>query len=204
MIMPRASKEDAAQHRQDIIIAAARLFRERGLDGVSVPELMEAVGLTHGGFYRHFASKDELVSLALDESFDQAKRLGEKTLADQDDDAAAARRAYIDAYLSPSHRANRGASCPNAALCGDIGRTERKNPLHRSYARNLDESLTQLAEMMPDKDSGKARQSAIAMLSTLVGALVMARASQGDPLSDEILTAAKATLLTDPPKRRAS
>jgi TetR/AcrR family transcriptional repressor of nem operon len=67
----RSSREDTEKHRQEIIAAAARLFREKGADGVSVPELIQAAGMTHGGFYRHFASKDELVPLAFREAFDQ-------------------------------------------------------------------------------------------------------------------------------------
>src|SRR5260221_253272 len=95
LTMPRASKKDAAKHRQEIISAAARLFRERGIEGVSVPELMEAVGLTHGGFYRHFTSKDELVSLALAEAFVQSHDLTAQMRADHPGDAAASRQDYI-------------------------------------------------------------------------------------------------------------
>ena len=197
--MPRASKEDAARHRQEIIAAAARLFRERGIDGVSVPELMEAVGLTHGGFYRHFASKDELVALALDEAFDQAGQLGAKIHARHKDNADA-RRDYIQRYLSPRHRADRGGGCPNAALCGDIGRSEPNDPLHHAYGRNLADTLARFTGMMPDTDPAKARRNAICTLASLVGAMVMARASQGEPVSDEILETVKAELLARQPK----
>lgn len=200
--MPRASREDAARHRQEIIAAASRLFRDRGIDGVSVPELMEAVGLTHGGFYRHFTSKDELVALALDEAFDQSRQIGMKIRAEQKD-IAAARRDYIERYLSPQHRANRGAGCPNAALCGDIGRNEPKDPLHHTYGRNLTDALARFTGMMPDANPAKARQNAINTLASLVGAMVMARASQGDPISDEILETVKANLLAEQPKKRA-
>jgi len=200
--MPRASKEDAARHRQEIIAAAAHLFRERGIDGVSVPELMEAVGLTHGGFYRHFASKDELVALALDAAFEQSEQYSTEILAEQDT-AEAARRAYVERYLSPEHRANRGAGCPHAALSGDVGRSDRKSPLRGTYTKNLSDAVTRLIEMTPDKTPGKARQKAISTLASLVGAMVIARASQGDPISDEVLETVKADLLADQPKRRA-
>lgn len=192
--MPRVSKEQAARHREEIIHSAATLFRERGLDGVSVPELMEAVGLTHGGFYKQFASKDELMSLALDESFRQSRELGKKLWRDHDDDAAATLQAYIDFYLSPQHRADAGHGCPNAALCTDIGRAARKDPIHADYARLLDRAMDNFAQLMPERDADERRRKALATQALLVGAMVMARASQGHPISDEILAAAKASL----------
>lgn len=192
--MPRVSKEQAARHREEIIHSAATLFRERGLDGVSVPELMEAVGLTHGGFYKQFASKDELMSLALDESFRQSRELGKKLRRDHDDDAAATLQAYIDFYLSPQHRADAGHGCPNAALCTDIGRATRKDPIHADYARLLDRAMDNFAQLMPERDADERRRKALATQALLVGAMVMARASQGHPISDEILAAAKASL----------
>lgn len=193
--MPRVSQEQAARHREEIIQAAARLFRERGLDGVSVPEIMEAVGLTHGGFYKQFASKDELVGLALDEAFRQSRELGKKIRRDNQDDAAATRRAYIDFYLSPQHRADAGNGCPNASLCTEIGRAERKDRIHGDYARNLDRAMDNLSQVMPERDPADRRANALATQALLVGALVMARAAQGHPISDEILVAAKAKLL---------
>ncbi|HVJ41625.1 MAG TPA: TetR/AcrR family transcriptional regulator [Dongiaceae bacterium] len=195
--MPRASKEDAARHRQEIITAAARLFRERGLNGVSVPELMEAVGLTHGGFYKHFASKDELISLAVTEAFGQSHELVEKLRHDRDDDNTATREAYIDFYLSHQHLANPGAGCVNAALCSEIGRAGRKDPIHGTYAKNLAKAMDGLSRMMPERDPAEARKAAIETQAMLVGALVMARASQGSAISDEILATVRAKLLAD-------
>src|SRR5215510_2804750 len=102
----RSSREDTEKHRQEIIQAAARLFREKGADNVSVPELMQAVGMTHGGFYRHFASKDELVPLAYREAFDQiVGRLGTAGTK-PDADRTAAWNAMVTGYLSPAHRDN--------------------------------------------------------------------------------------------------
>jgi TetR/AcrR family transcriptional repressor of nem operon len=203
-VMPRASREDAAKHRAAIITAAARLFRERGVDGVSVPDVMEAVGLTHGGFYRHFASKDELVALATDEAFRRSARLSTKMLAEHENDTEATRRSYIENYLSPLHRANPGAGCPNVSLCGDIGHSARKSPVRQTYAKNLTEALAAFTDIMPDKDPTAARKSAIENFSAMVGAMLMARASQGDPISDEILETVKAKLLAERPKRRST
>jgi TetR/AcrR family transcriptional repressor of nem operon len=192
--MPRVSQEQAAKHRTEIIHAAAKLFREKGLDGVSIPELMESVGLTHGGFYKQFASKDELMSLALDESFRQSRELGKKLRRDHDNDAAATLQSYIDFYLSPQHRADAGHGCPNAALCNDIGRATRKDPIHADYGSHLDRSMDNFSQLMPEDDPAEARRKALAVQALLVGAMVMARAAQGHPISDEILAAAKAEL----------
>src|SRR5262249_43459077 len=118
----RSSREDTERHRQEIIAAAARLFREKGADAVSVPELMQAVGMTHGGFYRHFASKDELVPLAYRVAFDQiVDRLG-ATGVGQDGDRTAAWNAVVRTYLSPEHRDNIGDGCAAASLAGDAAR----------------------------------------------------------------------------------
>ncbi|HWT98072.1 MAG TPA: TetR/AcrR family transcriptional regulator [Terriglobales bacterium] len=192
--MPRVSQEQAAKHREEIIHAAAKLFREKGIDGVSVPELMESVGLTHGGFYKQFASKDELMSLALGEAFRQSHELGKKLRRDHDNDPAATLQSYIDFYLSPQHRADPGHGCPNASLCTEIGRAPRKDPIHSDYASHLDRAMDNLSQLMPSRDPDEARRQALAAQALLVGAMVMARAAQGHPISDEILEAARASL----------
>jgi len=193
--MPRVSQEQAAKHREEIIHAAAKLFREKGMNGVSVPELMESVGLTHGGFYKQFASKDELISLALDEAFRQSHELSKKLRRENGHDAPATLQAYIDFYLSPEHRAAAGEGCPNASFCTEIGRAARKDAIHADYARHLDRSMDNLSQLMPERDPDEARRKALATQALLVGALVMARAAQGHPISDEILEAAKSELV---------
>src|ERR1700760_2772677 len=100
--MGRASKEQAQQHREQLIQAASQLFRARGVDGVSVPELMATTGMTHGGFYRHFASKQELAQIACAHAFEeQVEALGELKRTAEDPEAA-----FIDFYLSDPQRAN--------------------------------------------------------------------------------------------------
>src|SRR3954469_14080154 len=104
--MARSSRKDTQKHRQQVIDGAATLLRERGVDGVNVGQLMAEAGLTHGGFYRHFASKEELVGLAL-----------EKALADQREWVSGlTERELIECYLSPEHRDDPAPGCPMRAL----------------------------------------------------------------------------------------
>jgi TetR/AcrR family transcriptional regulator, transcriptional repressor for nem operon len=157
--MGRASKETAERHRDEIEAAASRRFRADGLAGVSVPALMAEAGLTHGGFYRHFASKEELAAKAC------ARAFAEKELSPR--------------YLSAEHVADRGNGCPMAALAGDISRTAPDSPLRDAFA----EGVARYAEQAP-----------LADLATMVGALVLARATEGRPISDAILAAARDAL----------
>src|SRR5918998_241753 len=110
--MPRSSRQDAAKHRQQVIEGASELFRERGIDGVNVGELMGAAGLTHGGFYRHFASKDELAGLAA------ARAIGEQAESLSDE------RAFIEGYLSHEHRDDMAHGCVVAALGPELARAD--------------------------------------------------------------------------------
>src|SRR3954454_18106995 len=119
--MPRASRAQMELHHRTVLHAASRLVREHGVGGVTVPEVMATAGLTHGGFYRHFESKDALVAQALTAAFTQR-------LADMDDalenadSAEAARRAWLEGYLSLTHRDTPENGCASAALAGDVAR----------------------------------------------------------------------------------
>src|SRR3954469_5992376 len=110
--MARSSRKDTERHRQQVIDGAATLLRERGVDGVNAGQLTAEAGLTHGGFYRHFASKDELVRLAL-----------EKAQADQAAWASAqTEQGLLHFFLSPQHRGDPGHGCIVGALGADVGR----------------------------------------------------------------------------------
>src|SRR5437868_1120230 len=104
----KVSREQMAENRRRILDAASRLFRDRGSDAVSVAEVMKAAGLTHGGFYGHFSSKDDLV----------AQTLAHVLAADSGGEGDL--RAYADAYLAPGHRDNAAGGCPTAGLAADI------------------------------------------------------------------------------------
>jgi TetR/AcrR family transcriptional repressor of nem operon len=192
----RSSREDTARHRQEIIDAAARLFREKGVDGVSVPALMQAVGMTHGGFYKHFASKEELVPLAYRRAFELMHERVAADAAEHSNDRAAAWNAMVSSYLSPAHRNSIGSGCAAAALAGDTARDEPGGSAQDAYTGGVERMLDQIASLR-----GKAggREEDLAALATLVGALILSRGTSGE-LSEETLAAAREHLLK--PRKR--
>jgi TetR/AcrR family transcriptional repressor of nem operon len=181
----KVSKETSARHREALLGAASRLFRDKGFDKVGIAEIAAAAGLTHGAFYTHFASKDELCAEAATASL----RRGAETLHGSGD-----RRAYIEAYLSPRHVRDRRNGCPIAAFSGDV---PREGPRVRAaFSQGLDHMIDTVSDGLGEPS----RDRAIASLATMVGALVLARAAAEPSLRDEILDAARATLL-DPAGR---
>jgi TetR/AcrR family transcriptional regulator, transcriptional repressor for nem operon len=186
--MGRASRADAAKHREEVVDAMARLVRERGPAGVSVQDLMLAVGLTHGGFYRHFRSKDELVGVATEVAFDEIRTLLARVGEDEPDQTRA-RSELIRTYLSADHRDAPATGCANTALAGDAARAPTDSPLRSAYLAGLEHTLEQLARLEhdPGRESAESYRRAIVDLATLVGALTLARATGGTPLSDQIL-----------------
>ncbi|AYN38112.1 TetR family transcriptional regulator [Streptomyces dangxiongensis] len=182
--MGRVSQAQAQENRQRVVETASRLFREQGTH-VSVADLMKAAGLTHGGFYKQFASKDALVDEATAHAFDELARLhtaGIERHAGQHD---AAQREVIDTYLSVEHRDNAADGCPVAGLAADMARADGNDEAHRVYA----EGVRAFAEALATED-----QDGITRLCTMLGALVLARATKDSPLSEEILTTARAAL----------
>src|SRR3954454_11042529 len=118
--MGRVSQAQARENRKRIVETASRLFRERGVAAVSVADVMAAAGLTHGGFYKQFASKEALVAEAVGQAFaEQAERLAGYRQRDEHD---AARAAFLTTYLSGEHRDDRGLGCPTAGFGGDLAR----------------------------------------------------------------------------------
>jgi TetR/AcrR family transcriptional regulator, transcriptional repressor for nem operon len=186
----RSSRQTTEKHRQEIVDAAARLFREKGVDGVSVPEVMQSVGMTHGGFYKHFSSKDELVALAYDRAFEQVRDWFSARTSGHDDPAAAWND-LVSAYLSPAHRDAADVGCAAAALASDAARADAGATARSAYAEGVDRMLEQLQSLEQGPDA-QARN--LVALSTLVGALLLARATTGD-LSDAILAGAREHLL---------
>ena len=191
--MPRASRAQAQSHRKEVLDAAAAEVRARGAHAVTVPEVMAAAGLTHGGFYRHFRSKEDLVAQACTAAYVEKIREMENIRATSPD-GPTARRAFIDRYLSVEHRDAPGRGCGIAALAGDIARAEPGGPLRQAYLegiRNMIDKLAELGERPADGD-------VLVELSVLAGALMLARSSAGDDLSERILAAAKHFLTGDP------
>lgn len=191
----RITKEQAAENREKVLGAAATLFRERGFDGAGIADVMRAAGLTHGGFYNHFESKDALESAACAHVFDAAvKRVERMTAAD---DPAGAVAEYVRNYLSDRSRDARGARCPMVAFGTDVSR--QGADVRDAYAEGLARYLDALARSLPSPQGEADRGAAIDMLVRLVGALSLARSvAKADPaLSDEILARTRAALLPD-------
>lgn len=162
----KVTKEKAAENRAAILKAACRLFRERGFDGVNVAEIMREAGLTHGGFYGHFASKDALAAEACGKAFEGST----EKLRNRPDLAA-----MLDAYLSAQHRDHPGNGCPMASYGSAIARQDEA--VQQTFSDGMQEYLAGLTERLGEHElSGDERARAILMLSAAVGGLVLSRA----------------------------
>lgn len=192
--MPRVSKAEAERNRAVIEQVSSRLFREQGFHGISVADLMGAAGLTHGGFYGHFESKDALAAVACARAFEESEARWRKRIDDAPDKATAL-AALIDGYLSARNRNGAGTGCPVAALAIDVAREPADKPVRAAFQQGLEDLLGILASLQGSDDDSANRQAAIVQMATLAGALVLSRAAQGTPLSNEVLAAAKANLL---------
>jgi TetR/AcrR family transcriptional regulator, transcriptional repressor for nem operon len=184
----RVSKEEAMRSRERIVAVASQLFREHGIDGIGVADLMKEAGFTHGGFYKHFESKDSLAVEACAQAFAdlQQNRWG-KLLKDDGKGAVPARR-FIESYLSKPHRDNPGKGCPLPSLGADASRHEPE--LRRVFADGLTSLADSIAGVLPGSDERERRHRALAILGCLVGAMTLARAVDDKALSAEILESA--------------
>jgi TetR/AcrR family transcriptional repressor of nem operon len=180
----RATKE---QSHQRIVQTAAARFREEGVDGIGVADLMKEAGLTHGGFYRHFGSRDELVAEAVACALSDGGRTVEAVAASKAGRAVVAAR-LVDAYLSTAHRDALASSCAVTTLAGDVARSSA--PARSAYTRQVNTYLDLLARLAAAETSKAQRAKAIAALSSLVGAVSLSRAVNDEALSREILQAA--------------
>lgn len=187
----RVSREKAAEHRERIIDAAGALFRSKGFTGVGVADIMKAADLTHGGFYGHFTSKDNLITRASERSMARAAANWRNVVAQAPDNPYVA---LLKHYLSQRHRDDPGHGCAFAALSGDAARCGK--PVRDAFARGLEPLIDILTHVTPGRSKTARRRKAIAALSGLVGALVLARAVGDAALSDEILDAARQDLIT--------
>lgn len=196
--MPRVSRKQAELNREIIVDAATRLFRERGLHGISVVDVMGAAGLTHGGFYGHFESREALAQEASGRAFEQSIERWKERIAAHDDKNAA-RQALIEPYLSAASRDNPGDSCPVVAFAGDMCHEAAESGLRGTFMEGLNNLLDTLGPLMDSGDAASDRQQVLVQYSLMVGALTLARATRGDALSDEILEAARSFLVTQKP-----
>lgn len=182
----RVSKQQAAENRRRIVETAGALFRERGFNGIGVADLMKEAGLTHGGFYGHFASKDDLAAEAFAKAMAVSMEQWERVVEEAPGTGLAT---VAGRYLSAAHRDNPAAGCAIAALGVDAGR--QSGTVRRAFTSGLRPLIDLLDRLVPGRSKAAQREKALATLSGLVGALVLARAVDDPALSDEILAAAR-------------
>jgi TetR/AcrR family transcriptional repressor of nem operon len=177
------SKASKAMTHARLVAAAAARFKERGVDGISLADLMKDLKLTHGGFYRHFDSRDELVAEALELALAQSGQRMREHLFDRDKPDFPG---FVDFYLDEAHRDERATGCAVAALAGDAPRKSAE--VQAQFRRQIETNLATLSEVLRRGGSAaEARAKALLVLSALYGALMMARAVGDSPLSREVL-----------------
>lgn len=182
----RMSREAMAQKHREIVDSGARLLRERGIEGLSVADLMQAAGLTHGGFYRHFASKDAFVCEATDAAFAGVAAMRDGAEPDAPSDAQLA--AFLDYYLSQTHCGDPGMGCPIAAFGGEAARAS--DEVRSRFAIGVEQVIVWIADRL-EGPLEQRRAQAAEMLSVMVGAVVAARAIGSSDLSGQLLLAAR-------------
>lgn len=183
----KVTKAQAQENRARIVETASALFRERGYDGVGVAELMAAAGFTHGGFYKHFRSKADLMA--------EAAACGISQTATQTEGVDIPE--FIKRYVSREHRDARSNGCTMAALCSDAAR--QPAAIKATFAAGIESVLAVLERegvTLGAVDQGEARAKTIDMLAHLIGAVVLSRACPDDsPLADEILEVCRTQIL---------
>jgi TetR/AcrR family transcriptional regulator, transcriptional repressor for nem operon len=185
----RLTKEQAEQNRQLIVETASRMFRLHGMENVTVADIMKESGFTHGGFYNHFESKDELAAEAIGSAFDVvASNLAEKLASGKHSQESLS--SFVAQYLSPPHRDSKSGGCPASALSVDAARSGKT--IQTAFVNGIETYLDMIAAQLGG-DEQEARQQAMALFSGLVGAMILSRAvKKSDPrLSDELLSSAR-------------
>ena len=179
----RVTQEQMQENRRRILAAASRLYREKGYDAVGVAEVMKAAGLTHGGFYGHFTSKEDLMAQAIAHATSEVSGRGDDL------------REFVAKYLSPAHRDDAADGCPMAALAADV---RHRPPAARSaMTTGIRAQIARLTLALPDSVTAHKRGEAIGTYAALIGALILARAVDDPALSDEILAETRAWMGSD-------
>ncbi len=189
--MARSTKLQAAKNRERVVEEASRLFRKHGLNGIGIADLMEAAGLTHGGFYKQFSSRDAIAGEACARAMAAGIQHWKDILADTDRARAAA--ALVDAYLGRDATLN---MCPMPTLAGDVAREAADSPVREAFTRGLHD----FADVLESCADGPApRSTALALLAAMVGAVAISKASNDPTFSADIMNAVRAQL--SPPTR---
>jgi TetR/AcrR family transcriptional repressor of nem operon len=187
----RYPKEQKAETRGRILKAAARLFRESGYDGVGVDAIMNEAGLTAGGFYSHFSSKETLFAEAMATALDPGNTL--RTTKSSALSASDPLGALIRGYLSRTHRDAVAGGCPLPALTADVAR--KSDSTRESYERDFLRYVNEIEALLPES-SVPARERALAIVAQCVGGLMLSRAVKNERLSDQILKSCRLAAMT--------
>jgi TetR/AcrR family transcriptional regulator, transcriptional repressor for nem operon len=181
----RVSRVQAAENRETVINVASRLFRERGFDGIGLKDLMEGAGLTQGAFYKQFASKDDLAAQASKRALESASRRWSTTAEANPQDPLGAVIAF---YLSMDHRGERMDGCPVVALGSDAAR--QGADVKASFEAGIRAHLEILGRLIAETDGETSNGKAMAILSTMVGAVTLSRVVNDPDLAQALLDAA--------------
>jgi len=179
----RVSKEKAARNRERILTSAARLFREHGIGATGVDAITEDAGLTHGGLYSQFGSKEAIAAEAIRFALARGKRVWQRAV--ERNPGKRALPAIVEGYLSRAHRDSPGTGCVVAALGTDIARQSPRVRL--AFTREIKDDLEFLSRLMADDGHPRRYEDAIVAFASMAGALILARAVNDEALSDLIL-----------------
>jgi TetR/AcrR family transcriptional repressor of nem operon len=180
----KVSREQAAENRERVVENATRLFKERGYNGIGVAELMRSAGLTHGGFYGNFGSKEALMQEAVDRSFGNTLKAWDKV---DESKPAEALESIASSYLSTAHRDNPGYGCLLSALGPEVARMAPE--IRAKVTNGVSRQIEKLSHVMVGDAPEERRQAAIVVFASMVGALIMSRAVDDPALSEEFLDA---------------
>jgi TetR/AcrR family transcriptional repressor of nem operon len=187
----RYSREHKLETHARIVRKASVRLREKGAHGIGVADLMKEAGLTHGGFYAHFDSREALVieafAHAMDRSTERWRKLAEQTVPDK------RLATIVESYLTPIHRDDPGHGCAVPTLGAEIARESPRT--RKAFAAKLEQMIDMLAEQIPDVPRKAARKQAMAAIATMMGTLVLARVAGNGEFSDEILGAGRDAVL---------
>jgi TetR/AcrR family transcriptional regulator, transcriptional repressor for nem operon len=184
----RASRSEAAEHRAQIVMQAARLFKERGTNNVSIKEIMAQIGLTTGGMYGNFPSKEMLEAEAYRYAFDQLEQLLKGMARRNRGDRVAARVELLDYFLSPAYQDDMAGGCPVTALSSDAAHAAPDSLPLSVYIEGVQMFVAALADFTRFPED---TDEQLFLASNLVGAIALARATEGTPLSEAFLTSAR-------------
>jgi TetR/AcrR family transcriptional regulator, transcriptional repressor for nem operon len=185
----KVSKQKMAEHREQIIAAAAKEFREKGFDGIGVADLMKEAGLTHGGFYGHFTSKQELIRLASQKALCEIANIWKKVIGEAPDKPLEALAKF---YLSPRHQSHPETGCLFATLGGELARQPRS--VKEAVTEEQLAILDVISRIVPGRTKAVRRKQAMIVLAGLVGGMVLARSVSDAALSEEILKTVSASV----------